>query len=68
MFRLAELTEVMHQKGNTSFIYLLNEIPVGHIDESSEMIIQSRFINSEDSNYPKKVCIFLQKKNNFDKR
>ena len=55
MFRLVELTEVMRQKGDTSFIYLFNQIRVGNIDESSEMITQSRFIDSEDSNYPKQA-------------
>ena len=55
MFRLVELTEVMHQKGDTSFIDLLNQIQVGHIDESSEMIVQSRFIDSEDSKYPQQA-------------
>ena len=55
MFRLVELMEVMRHKGDTSFIYLLNQIRVGNIDESSEMIIQSRFIDGEDSNYPKQA-------------
>ena len=55
MFRLVELAEIMHQKGDTSFIHLLNQIRVGHIDESSEMIIQSRFIDGEDSHYPKQA-------------
>ena len=55
MFRPVELTEVMRQKGDTLFIYFLNQIRVGHVDESSEMIIQSRFIDSEDSNYPKQA-------------
>ena len=60
MFRLVELTEVMRQKGDTSFIDLLNQIRVGHIDENSEMIIQPRFIHSENSNYPKHALhIFL---------
>ena len=31
---------------------MLNQIRVGHTDESSEMMIQSRFIDSENSNYP----------------
>ena len=30
---------------------MLNQIRVGHTDESSEMMIQSRFIDSENSNY-----------------
>ena len=34
---------------------MLNQIRVGHIDESSEMMIQSRFIDSEDSNYPRQA-------------
>ena len=55
IFRLVELTEVMRQKGDTSFIDLVNQIRVGHIDESSEMMIQSRYIDSEDSNYPRQA-------------
>ena len=39
MFRLVELTEVMRQKGDISFIDLFNQIRVGHIDESSEMML-----------------------------
>ena len=34
---------------------MLNQIRVVHIDESSEMITQSRFIDSKDSNYPKQA-------------
>ena len=34
---------------------MLNQIRVGQIDESSEMMIQSRFIDSEDSNYPRQA-------------
>ena len=44
----------MGEKGDTSFIDLLKQIRVSHPDESSEMI-QSRFIDSEDSNYPKQA-------------
>ena len=65
MFRLVELTEVMRQKGDTSFIYLFNQIRVGNIDESSEMITQSRFIDSEDRITQNKLCIFLQKMPQF---
>ena len=39
MFRLVELTEIMRQKGGVSFIDLLNQIWVGHIDDSSEVMI-----------------------------
>ena len=38
MFRLVDLTEIMRQKGETSYINLLNQIRVGHIGESSEMM------------------------------
>ena len=55
MFRLVEFTEVMRQKGYRSFIDLPNEIRVGHIDKSSEMMIKSRFIDTEDSNYSKQA-------------
>ena len=39
MFRLVELTEIMRQKEGVSFIDLLNQIWVGHIDVSSEVMI-----------------------------
>ena len=42
MFTLVELIELMRQKRNPSFINLLNQIRVGHIDENSEMMIQSK--------------------------
>ena len=65
MFRLVELTEVMCQKGDTSFIYLLNQIRVGHIDESSEMIIQSSPKIVKIVITQNKLCIFLQKMPQF---
>ena len=52
MLRLREFTEIMPHKGDTSFIDLLNRIRAGHIDENSEMMIQSRFIDSDNNNSP----------------
>ena len=40
-FELAEWTEIMHQKGNTIFIELLNKIRVGTVDVSFDYILKS---------------------------
>ena len=52
MFRLVEMAELKRQKGDTSFIDLFNQILVCHIDESSKMMIQSTFTDSDNINYP----------------
>ena len=51
-FKLAELDETMRQKGDTAFIDLLNEIRVGELSSENEMVLKSRIIRLEDSNYP----------------
>ena len=51
-FKLAEWTEIMHQKGNTIFIELLNKIRVGTVDVSFDYILKSRFIQQSEGQYP----------------
>ena len=65
-FRLKEATQIMCQRGNKSFIDLINQIWVCHIDESSEMMIQSGFIDSEDSDYQNKLYFFCKQCSSFD--
>ena len=51
-FKLAELTEVMRQRGDTVFIDLLNNVRVGKLTESDISILNSRFINENEPHYP----------------
>jgi len=45
LFKLAELSESMRQRGDTVFVDLLNDIRVGEIDVNNEKLIKSRFIS-----------------------
>ena len=51
-FKIAELTEVMRQKGDTTLIDLLNKIRIGYIDDSVESFLKESFIDQNDPNYP----------------
>ena len=43
-FKLAEITQIMRQKGNTVFIELLNKITVGAADISVDYILKSQIL------------------------
>ena len=47
-----ELTQVMRQT-DKDFIEMLNKIRKGLVDESSEKMLRSRFVDRSNSNYPK---------------
>ena len=51
-FKIAELTEVMRQRGNQTLINLLNNIRIGVVTENDEAIIKSRLISRDDPSYP----------------
>ena len=51
-FRMAELTEVMRQTGDSNFISLLNKIWKGEIYSNVEKGFISRFVNKNDLSYP----------------
>ncbi|XP_057297639.1 uncharacterized protein LOC130628671 [Hydractinia symbiolongicarpus] len=51
-FQLAELEEVMRQKGDSSLIDVLNKVRTGNVDPQCENLLKSRFIASTDPNYP----------------
>ena len=51
-FKIAELTEEVRQKGDTTLIDLLNKIRIGYIDDSVESFLKGRFIDQNDPNYP----------------
>ena len=50
-FKIAELTEVMRQRGDTTLIDLLNKLRIGYIDDSVESVLKGKFIDQNDSNY-----------------
>ena len=51
-FKLAELTEIMRQKGNTMFTELLKKIRVSAVDVSVDYILKSRFVQQSEREYP----------------
>ena len=55
-FRLAELDQIMRQ-GNEKFINLLNKIRIGQIDQNIEYVIKSRFIDKDNTSYPRLVAL-----------
>ena len=54
MFQMPELTEVIRQKGDTVFIYLLNKVGIGNdVDDNDvETILKAKFISQGTPNYP----------------
>ena len=52
LFKFVELTQVMRQT-DKDFIEMLNKIRKGLVDESSEKMLRSRFVDRSNSNYPK---------------
>ena len=51
-FKIAELTEVMRQKGDLPLIELLHKVRIGNIDESVDNALKPRFIDPKSSSYP----------------
>jgi len=61
LFKLAELTESMRQKGDNTFIDLLNNIRIGEMEPEYEEIIESKIISASNKNYPWNALHLLQK-------
>ena len=51
LLKIAEITEVMRQRGDQELIRLLNNIRTGNITENDKKILKSRFIEKSDHNY-----------------
>ena len=63
LFRIAELDEVMRQRGDSDLIDLLNKIRTASLDEHSETTLKSRFVRLTDSAYPSDMLhIFAENK------
>ena len=54
-FKLAELTEVMRQKGDDIFIDVLNKVRMAKLDENARTFLQSKFIKEDDPRHPKQA-------------
>ena len=52
-FKIAELTEVRRQQGDSDFISLLNKIRVGAVVNEVEKLLKSRFVAKNDLFCPK---------------
>ncbi|XP_057294661.1 uncharacterized protein LOC130623196 [Hydractinia symbiolongicarpus] len=60
-FKIAELTEVMRQRGDQRLIELLNNIRVGNLETQHEDLLKSKFIFQNDPNYPEDaIYIFAE--------
>ena len=55
MFKLAELTEVMRQKGDDIFIDLLNNVRAATLNDQDEKLLKSRFVQKNYVDYPTDV-------------
>ena len=51
LFKIAEVTEVMRQRGDQELITLLNNIRTGNITENDDKILKSKFMEKSDHNY-----------------
>ena len=52
LFKLAELHEVMRQRGDSDLIDLLNKVCTGTVEKHEENVLKSRFMLPSDSSYP----------------
>ena len=55
LFKIAELTEVMRERGDQELIMLLNNIRTGNITENDEKTLKLKFIEKSDHNYCKEA-------------
>ena len=63
LFKIAELNEIMRQKGDSDLIDLLNKVGTSTLDEYDENLLKSRFITRNDNNYPSDALhIFAENK------
>ena len=63
LFKLAELCEVMRQRGASNLTDLLNKVRTASLEENDENILKSRFLSQNDDSYPTDVLyIFVENK------
>ena len=62
-FNIAELVEVIRQKGDSQLIDLLNKVRIALLNETDEQLLKSRFVVRTDINYPSEALhIFAENK------
>ena len=52
LFKIAELKEVMRQRGDTTLIDLLNNIRTASFNAEDENLLRSKFVTKDNDNYP----------------
>ena len=52
LFEMAELHEIIRQRGDSVLIDLLNKIRLGNVDGDDDKLLKSKFVMKEDQNYP----------------
>ena len=63
LFKIAELVEVMRQKGDSQLIDLLNKVRIASHNETDEHLLKSRFVVDTNINYPSEALhIFAENK------
>ena len=63
LFKLAELHDIMQQRGDSDLIDLLNKVRTATLEECDENCLKSRFISQNDDNYPEDALhIFAENK------
>ena len=63
LFKIAELHEIMRQRGDSDLIDLLNKVRTSSLEEYDENLLKSRFIKENDDNYPSDALhIFAENK------
>ena len=63
LFKIAELHEVMRQRGDSELIDLLSKVRTSSLEECEEDLLKSRFITKDADNYPSDALhIFAENK------
>ena len=52
LFKMAELTEVISQRGDTRLIVTLNKVRGGGVDDAAEFFLKSRLAVQKEISYP----------------
>ena len=55
LFEMAELHEVMRQRGDVTFIDLLNRVRIAEVNTDDENILKSKFVIEDNAHYPQKA-------------
>lgn len=68
MFLMLELTKVLRQQSDESFIKLLNKIQEGNLDKEVGKALRLRFVAKGTSNHPQRAVHIFVENNPVDHR